>query len=77
MNDTDKKFVDAVNNWRVGMNPQEKIKDLIDELVTSNEELDSLDHNEDDTLWNVGYDDGFASCTIIVIERLKDILNGI
>jgi len=48
------------------------IENLIAELQESN---DDIHCNETDSLWDCGFDDGFYSCSFMVISKLKEIIN--
>lgn len=74
MNNTDKQFVESVNRWRNNDDVKNKLNNFIDDLIESSDEYDSDYHNECDSLWDVGHDDGFYFCTGLVIDKLKEIL---
>lgn len=77
MNETDQQFVNTVTRWRNGRN-----NNLIDDLKFLIEELDQAvdeykyDYDDEDTsMWDIGFDDGYNSAIILVKQKLERILN--
>jgi len=73
MNKTDRDFVLRVYQWR---NEDHKIQDLVKELQDSiDEQSEEMDNQtECDSLWDIGYDEGFYVCSNLILAKLKEVL---
>lgn len=70
MNKTDQDFVNSVKRWRNNESLKSDIVCLISELELSNKDI----HSECDSLFDVGFDYGFRSHSLMIADILKGIV---
>ncbi len=51
---------------------EDLVKELQDSIDEQSEEMDN--QTECDSLWDIGYDEGFYVCSNLILAKLKEVL---